>query len=162
MEEWKPIRETDQYEVSNEGRVRNVKTGRILKGAADDRGRVKVSLHIDGKQHTKKLNRLVAETFYGDECNGKDVYYRDGNHENNRLDNLVVGTRADAVRNAYENGNIKTKRNKRIRCNETGKTYDSIEECSKDVKINPTTISKCSNYPDCYNNRKGLHFEHID
>ena len=42
MEEWKPLRETDQYEVSTEGRIRNVRTGRILTGTIDGLGRVQV------------------------------------------------------------------------------------------------------------------------
>lgn len=93
MEKWKPLRKTNQYEASTEGRIRNARTGRILTGTIDGQGRVQVCLTIDGKVGTKAVHRLIAEAYFGKECDGKDVYHRDRDKTNNCVDNLVVGTR---------------------------------------------------------------------
>ena len=58
-EEFKPIERISGYSVSNFGKVRNNKTGRILKPAIDKHGYSTV--YIKGKLY--KIHRLVAETF---------------------------------------------------------------------------------------------------
>lgn len=100
MELWKNCVEFPDYDVSDLGNVRNAKYGYLLSpGVHKDTGVLTVALYKDGKPHTKKVSRLVAETFFGKEqCIGLDVYHNDGNKSNNQLPNLLIGTRREAVR----------------------------------------------------------------
>ena len=62
MELWKII-ERD-YEISNKGRIRSLKTiPFILKTRIDRYGYEIVTLHLDGKALTRKIHRLVALAF---------------------------------------------------------------------------------------------------
>lgn len=58
MERWETIRECPDYEVSNLGRVRNKKTGRVL-SAHDNNGYKRVK--IGGK--LQYVKRLVSDAF---------------------------------------------------------------------------------------------------
>ena len=51
-------------------------------------GYLEVSLRKDGKQYTKKLHRLVLETFRGKCPEGMQSCHNDGNPTNNKLSNL--------------------------------------------------------------------------
>ena len=53
------------YQISNFGNCKNVKTGRILKPSSDcSGGYLKVSLLVgDGKMSTKRIHKLVAHAF---------------------------------------------------------------------------------------------------
>ena len=64
-EVWKPIEDYPNYEVSNQGRVRNVKTHRILQAGINRQGYEFVNLcKGDGVQRKcYRINRLVAEAF---------------------------------------------------------------------------------------------------
>ena len=53
-ETWLPCREFPDYEVSSEGKIRNIYTGRILKTNINDKGYEIVCLRKDGKQYTRK------------------------------------------------------------------------------------------------------------
>lgn len=161
MEEWRPLQETDLYEASSYGYIRNVKTGRILYGTETRRGRIRVTISINGKPCVRYMHRLIAEAFYGSQCNNLDVYHKDGNVKNNRLDNLCIGTRGDSIRNYYSNCDLKRTLGKRILVVETGEVFNTISECSEVTGMSRSTISKCLNY-DFYNNVKGLHFKLIN
>ena len=160
-EKWIPCYETDAYEVSSDGLIRNAKTGRILKTQIDDHGRERVTIQVNGMKQTRMVHRLVAEAFYNIGLGEANAYHRDGNKLNNRIDNIEIGDRSDAIKNACANGCFHSTRRKKLMVVETGKIYNSIRECSEDTGINPSTISKCLNY-DFYGNRQGLHFVAVD
>ena len=87
MEEWRPLkRSKGYYEVSNLGRVRNARTGRIRKVSKNCNGVSIVSLAGYCKR-TYSVARLVAETFISD--NIKIVRHR-GDLGDDRVGNLVV------------------------------------------------------------------------
>ena len=90
MEEvWKIIQEAPNYSVSNLGRVKNNKTNYILSTAKSEAyERVGITC-LDGKRHTKRVHRLVLETFCPVLNMDKLVVnHKDGNPFNNTLDNL--------------------------------------------------------------------------
>ena len=106
MEEiWKVIKEAPNYSVSNLGRVKNNQTNRILKtqkSEAYERVRFKCS---DGKNHTKRVHRLVLEAFHPIEGMDKLVVnHKDANHFNNKLENLEWTTQSENVRRTWERG----------------------------------------------------------
>lgn len=76
---------SDTYEVSEEGNVRNKKTGRILKPW--DCGDVYLDLTIHGK--SKKVHRMIAERFLpAPTAEGLQVDHIDRDPKNNNASNL--------------------------------------------------------------------------
>ena len=92
IEEWKPISNYPDYFVSNLGRVRNARTGRILKfriaGGTTGGAYFQVTLSQDGKRKSFYAHRLVANAFIPKTNNTLEVNHIDGNHFNNNVDNL--------------------------------------------------------------------------
>jgi len=78
----------DNYEVSSHGRVRNVKTGMIIKNKIEKSGYHRIQLYKDGKRYFKNIHRLVALNFIPNPTNLQQVDHIDGNKENNNINNL--------------------------------------------------------------------------
>ena len=82
-EEWKPIEGLEGYECSTKGRIKNANTGRIMKTHANERGYYNVQLHVNKKEYTKRVHRLIGETFLDGGGLGFDVNHKHGNKANN-------------------------------------------------------------------------------
>ena len=88
-EHWKDIQDYEGlYQVSDMGRVRNIRTGRILKPGIDRYGYLLVVLYKNGKAKTKNVHRLVAQTFIPNTDRLPCVNHKDENKLNNRVENL--------------------------------------------------------------------------
>lgn len=97
MEQWLDIAEFPRYQISDEGRVRNSDTGRILKQQRHPRtGLWMVPLQRKTKQHCRNIHRLVAETFLYPPPQGCVPVHLDGDRSNNRADNLDWKTLSQA------------------------------------------------------------------
>ena len=86
-EEWRSISEFMNYQVSNIGRIRNAKTGKILKTTLNNTY-PSVSLQNNGKQFLKRVRRLVATEFILNVENKPMVDHIDGDRTNNIVSNL--------------------------------------------------------------------------
>jgi hypothetical protein len=94
-EMWRTVAGFDVYAVSNLGRVKNIKTGRILKCHRDRsyRGPYEfVVLSVDGVRHTKRVHGLVATAFLGPCPEGMEINHKDGVKYHNWSGNLEYGT----------------------------------------------------------------------
>lgn len=100
MEEiWKTIKDYEGlYEVSNWGRVRNTRTGRVLRHWKDEDGYLLVNLCKDGVRKHYKVHRLVAQAFIPNPDGLPEVNHIDQNKENNCVENLEWCDRAYNVR----------------------------------------------------------------
>lgn len=100
-EVWKPIKGFPYYEVSNVGRVRSLTrnivhsngmlqycAGKLLTAGDNGRGYLQVGLCLKGKRYTKKVHRLVAETFIPNPTNKPEVNHIDEDKHNNYAGNL--------------------------------------------------------------------------
>lgn len=116
-ERWRPIPGWEGlYEVSDLGRVRSVDRvivtdagvekrlqARILKSGMNRRHRHVALCRGDGGR-SFRVHRLVMEAFVGDLPEGMEVRHLDDDPDNNRLSNLVYGTRSENVLDRVRNG----------------------------------------------------------
>ena len=145
-ETWEKVADVKNYEVSNEGRVRNSKTGRILAHSIDEQGDDIVYMYEGGIKYKRKVHCLVAESYLDGDIEHSYITHIDGDKRNIKATNLK----------------LKPKRQgRRIKVLETGDIYDSIKECSRELHVSPSTISKCLNY-NFYRNIYGYHFEEVN
>ena len=159
MEEtWLPCagKDTEGYEVSNKGRVRNARTRRILKNCVSRNGCEIVCIN----RKTKQVHKLVADAFIQKDHAGLDIVHRDRDRSNNCVDNLECCTRSENMKRLYLDGKEQTHRMKPVRCVETGEEYKSIIECARNTGLDRRVISRCVNDSFCQT-RDGRHFEEI-
>ena len=105
MEMWREIPGTNgEYMVSNTGKVRTTKTGRILAPAIDARGYERVCLFKKDRDRRYKVHRLVAITFLPNPNGKKQVNHKDGNKRNNCVDNLEWVTNEENMHHSRANG----------------------------------------------------------
>lgn len=93
-EEWRQV-DGFAYEVSSLGRVRNARTGHVLRPTTNGRGYIYVGLHRDGRQHSKRVHRLVALAFIPNPENKPEVNHIEHDLTNNAITNLEWATRIE-------------------------------------------------------------------
>lgn len=115
-EEWRPVVGFEGlYEVSDQGRVKSLSklTGRgylrpemILKLSKMPKGYLAAQLRKDSKNYKIRVHTLVLTSFVGPRPADQECRHLDGDPTNNRLDNLVWGTRAENMddRNYHNQG----------------------------------------------------------
>lgn len=115
VEQWKPVPDWAEYEVSDHGRVRRALSARSTRAhgvkalSVTGRGYARVGLHQQGRRKKCKVHRLVAFTFIGPPPSTQhEVAHWDGNKLNNHVSNLRWATsaenKADGKRLGRDNG----------------------------------------------------------
>lgn len=100
----KRIRGYPDYDIDKKGNVRN-KYGKCLKPGKTHKGYLCVYLY--DKSHKRKgfsVHRLVAETFIPNPKHLKEINHKDGNKENNCIENLEWCTGSENVRHSIKIG----------------------------------------------------------
>lgn len=89
MEEWRDIPGHEGlYQVSNKGRVKSLRNNIILKPGKFPNGYLYAPLKVSGSQSNKTIHRLVASVFLPNPDQKKEVNHKDGNKQNNTIENL--------------------------------------------------------------------------
>lgn len=118
IEKWKDIKGYEgYYQVSNLGNIRSLDreivkkdgTTQIIKGGIVNKilnrdGYYVVSLNMNGENKSKRVNRLVAESFIDNPDNLPEINHIDFNRINNKVDNLEWCTHKDNVRYSKQAG----------------------------------------------------------
>ncbi len=179
MEYWKPIRDYEGlYEVSDCGRVRNSRTGRILK-LRNNKGYIEVTL----KGRTYLVHRLVAEAFIPNIDNLPCVDHIDTNKENNVYTNLRWVTHKGNMNNELtkerlskahkgkqspqkgkslseeHKKKLSESHKKKVYCIELDETFNSVKEASEILGLDDSSISACCRK---LKSTHGYHFIYVD
>ena len=111
MERWKKVVNfEDFYEVSDEGRIRNIKTGRVLKGSVHSSGYIYVTFNIGNNVYSNRVHRLVALAFLSKKKSSDEVVnHKNGNKKDNSLANLEWMSHKENAIHSRKTGLNKTK-----------------------------------------------------
>lgn len=145
-EHWVAVPDFPNYEVSNFGRVCNVKRGADLSQRIDDAGFCNVALYHNGVRRDFGVHRLVARTFFTDFTDDIEVEHINGNREENTVRNLTLGKRFRI----------------RVRIVETGKEFSSLTACAASLGGGSSEVARVINHPDEFPSYKGFHFEVLE
>lgn len=112
-ERWLPVvGYEDLYEASDQGRVRNARTGLVLKPRTHQ-GRLDVTLSRNGRVRTRLIHQMVLESFVEARPAGLVACHLNGDSRDNRLVNLrwdtVSANTLDSVRHGTHNEARKTR-----------------------------------------------------
>ena len=91
-EEWRDIDGHEGlYQVSNAGKVKSLRSGKILKTYSDKWGYRRIDL--GRRERGLSVHRLVLEAFVGPCPPGMECCHNDGDNTNNRVENLRWDTK---------------------------------------------------------------------
>lgn len=128
------------YDVDEFGVVRNIKTNRVLHQHIDKDGYLRVAIYDkEHKQHRKLVHRLVAEAFIPNPDNLPQVNHKDGNKQNNSVDNLEWCTHSENQKHRFY---TLQKGLRRIVQVETQRSFQSIKTAGTICGIYPSNISR--------------------
>lgn len=106
---WKRIPDYSLYEASTDGEIKtfnwkNQGQERIMKPAMDACGYMRTMLKNDnGKTHTIKVHRIIAQTFIQNPENKCSVNHKNSIRNDNRLINLEWATKSENQLHSYKN-----------------------------------------------------------
>ena len=153
MEQWKPMvyRGLDlgkDYLISNDGRIRSLKSNKMLKQCISKKGYSTISISIGSrkKRICIKVHKAVAENFIPNPNNYPYVNHKDLNKLNNNVDNLEWCTPYYNTHHAIVNGRwekVKITAQKAIYCVEDSIRYDSIIDAGN-AFAKFSTCSECA------------------
>ena len=152
-EQWKDVNGFEGiYQVSNMGRVKNIKTNKYINGGINSDGYFTIILNNKGKQKTYKIHRLVAEHFLKEPI--IQVNHKNGIKTDNRASNLEYITLHENILHAWANklarakyGEYGNRARAIIQLDKNNLSeiarYNSIWEASEKTKIIYTSIVNC-------------------
>lgn len=158
----------NEYQINQFGEIRTLKNSPklkkydVLKPQISKRnGYVYQMLYKNGKEKLLRVHRLVAMAFLPNPNNLPQVNHKDGNKQNNSVDNLEWCEQSDNMKHAYKNGlqipsenqrkaiintnKLKQKKVCQIKDGEVINTFSGISEASRQTKISISCISRCCN-----------------
>ncbi len=91
-----------RYEVSNQGRVRNAHTDKVLRPRKHCCGYLHVDLHYKGQRKTCLVHKLVATAFVEGWREGLEVNHKNGVKTDNRAENLEWVTASENHQHAHD------------------------------------------------------------
>lgn len=177
MEEiWIPIPGYEgYYEVSNNGRIRSIDRkievknkgtsywvqlrGRLMR-PHHSRGYLVIALCRGGVSRTVPVHKCVCKSFIHNPDGLNEINHKNGDREDNRVENLEWCTRQYNIRHSYYVNKRKPSGCKPVLCLETGKVYPSCMAAGRALNINNSSIADVAK--GIYKQMKGYHFVFAD
>ena len=139
---WKDIKDYPNYQVSNLGNVKNIKTNKILKPFNTSNEYLKVALSKNGISKQFFIHRIVAKAFIPNPNNLPEVnHIKEFEKTNNKVDNLEWCNHSYNQNYGTRNERV-AKKLRKIKCKKVNqydldgnyiKTWNSIKEAEKEV-----------------------------
>lgn len=105
VEQWKPVVGYEGlYEVSDQGRVKSLRSGKIMKLSVANTGYMQLQLSAKPRRNVCHVHRLVLEAFVGPAPIGMEGCHANGIRTDNRLSNLRWDTRKGNMSDASAQG----------------------------------------------------------
>lgn len=147
-EKWKRYQDTD-YIISDLGRIKNQKTGKILQGTITSQGYIRLTIKINDKRKNKLLHQLVYETFCENFIEKENfvINHIDGNKLNNSYNNLeYVSQSQNVLHSVYVLSSKQAKQCFQYTLNgQLVKKYDSLTQAAKEIDGNVGGLSLACN-----------------
>ena len=136
---WKEIQGFEGlYAVSNKGRVRNLKNGKILKNVIDPHGYLRIKL---GRRNVRRIHRLVALAFIPNPDNLPQINHIDEVKTNNNVENLEWVSASQNVRHSIHQ--ISCRINQLRLDGQFIRQWDSSMQIERETGYNQSNILKC-------------------
>lgn len=100
----KPIPNFEDYHATEDGKIISYKykTPRIMKTQYQNNGYEYIKICKNNIVYTKRVHRLIAETFLPNPNKFPEVNHKNKNRADNRVENLEWSTRIDNLKDSYE------------------------------------------------------------
>ena len=154
-EVWRDVPDHHGYQVSNKGRVRAAKRGKIRIKAQEETKDGYLKVKVTTKRGTTKVpvHRMVCAAFHGYPLSWMVCNHKDGNKTNNTPENLEWVTRSENDLHAEREGlrprgskrsssKLTEDQVKKIRCRAQESTYASL---AREFGVSRSTISRIVN-----------------
>ena len=149
MNDWKIIKNFNNYCVNKIGQIKNIKTNKILRLNTDKDGYKTVMLYNNKKFKRFKVHRLVAEAFIPNINNLPLINHKNEIKDDNRVENLEF---CDYKYNSNYGNCIEKSASKRRKSviqyskdMKIIKIWESASKVEKELNIYATKITACCN-----------------
>ena len=137
------------YKINNFGYIKSLKDcnyisrEKILKFSKNDRGYLSVRLYKNTKWKIFRVNRLVAINFLPNPKNKPQVNHKDGNKQNNNVNNLEWCTHSENQNHAYSIGLKEGQKGEKSKNSKL--TEQSVKIIKKSTTISQIELAKIFN-----------------
>jgi hypothetical protein len=139
MEEWKPINDFPEYEVSNLGRVKSIIKNQVIRQDKNRDGYPIVSLYSRGQRKTKGVHRLIGLAFISNPDELPEIDHINRDKTDNSVSNLRWANRSDNcinrdVKNNTGHKNISQRANSGLFRVSISRNNERIIKCFKTLE----------------------------
>lgn len=143
------------YAVTSCGKVWSHRSNRFLKPAGGKGNYQMILLQVNGKRKYEYVHRLVAMAYIPNPHNYPEVNHMDEVRDHNWYLNLEWCTRAYNLNYGTRLEQIRTP----VMCEETGKTYTSIQQAARELNVNAGDVWGVAQGK--IKQAKGYHFRYV-